>query len=502
MHQRDRKLSDKPNSWRIGTARADITPQVPIWLSGFASRTRPPTEQEVVASSASLFVRVLVMQERALSIDHSVSVESNSPVVVLVALDLIGAAASLTDRMFERFLVDLGLERAQVRLCFSHTHSGPVVGEHLLSLAPEDSRQLELALNYADRLIDVVVMTIGNAMKPENMERAYGRFGRGLCELAVNRREIEEKNFTGDYYGLTDHELPVMWFIRDDVTVNDAHKQEDVIGGFYGYAAHASTLTTGYEYHGDYPGQASMLLENNANLGGTWLFVAGTGGDQNIYPRGTSSACCFHAQTLVDEVLKVVLAGGQPLAGSMYVNNVFVELPFRERRSKRELVGWSEGNDMQARFTAQRLLRNFDTAGHAKNPLTDAVYPSYPVSFWAIGDVRIVFLGGEPTVEYGLRLRKEAGMDWVVGYADDVMGYVGTRAVLKEGKREGSNRAAVYYGLPSAWSSEIEGIIFDTVRNLVLLCTLVGHCRSYCPVPNYPPPRSDQFVNGVLNMSM
>jgi hypothetical protein len=92
-------------------------------------------------------------------------------------------------------------------------------------------------------------------------------------------------------------------------------------------------------------------------------------------------------------------------------------------------------------------------------------YP-YPVQVWKLGDgPLLVALGGEVVVDYALRLKKEMGAEttWVMGYANDVMAYIPSLRVLKEGGYEGGG-AMVYYGLPAVWSPRVEEIIVKTVR--------------------------------------
>jgi len=79
-----------------------------------------------------------------------------------------------------------------------------------------------------------------------------------------------------------------------------------------------------------------------------------------------------------------------------------------------------------------------------------------------------VFLGGEVVVDYALRLKRELSphTTWVAGYANDVMAYIPSRRVLLEGGYEGGG-AMVYYGLPSAWTVEVEKQIVARVRSQV-----------------------------------
>jgi hypothetical protein len=64
-----------------------------------------------------------------------------------------------------------------------------------------------------------------------------------------------------------------------------------------------------------------------------------------------------------------------------------------------------------------------------------------------------VLLGGEVVVDYSLRLKREVTPEtvWVAAYANDVMGYIPSTRVLREGGYEGGG-SMVYYGQPSPWA--------------------------------------------------
>jgi hypothetical protein len=59
-----------------------------------------------------------------------------------------------------------------------------------------------------------------------------------------------------------------------------------------------------------------------------------------------------------------------------------------------------------------------------------------------------------------LRLKKTFGPDrlWVSGYSNDVMGYIPSLRVLKEGGYEGGG-AMIYYVMPGPWSDSVEDTI-------------------------------------------
>jgi hypothetical protein len=101
---------------------------------------------------------------------------------------------------------------------------------------------------------------------------------------------------------------------------------------------------------------------------------------------------------------------------------------------------------------------------NANGSLSDSYL--YPVQTWTLGDGPLwVILGGEVVVDYSLRLKAELGPDttWVAGYANDVMAYIPSLRVLKEGGYEGGG-AMLYYGLPSAWADDVEEKIITEVH--------------------------------------
>ena len=83
-------------------------------------------------------------------------------------------------------------------------------------------------------------------------------------------------------------------------------------------------------------------------------------------------------------------------------------------------------------------------------------------------DYEEMLLGGEVVVDYSLRLQHEfADRDlWVAAYSNDVMAYIPSRRVLKEGGYEGAS-SMIYYGLPTVWSENVEEHIIGTVRDLM-----------------------------------
>jgi hypothetical protein len=131
-------------------------------------------------------------------------------------------------------------------------------------------------------------------------------------------------------------------------------------------------------------------------------------------------------------------------------------LPTRE-----QLVTDSQSTNKYTVARARLLLAQLD----AGQPLS-ATYP-YPISVWRLGDeIQFVALGGEVVVDYAVRLKSElsGSKTWVAGYSHDVMAYIPSRRVLREGGYEGGG-AMVYYGLPTVWADGVEEAIIQSVHS-------------------------------------
>ena len=138
-----------------------------------------------------------------------------------------------------------------------------------------------------------------------------------------------------------------------------------------------------------------------------------------------------------------------------------IDIPFGELPTREKLVQDSLNKDRYIASRAKSLLIDIEKTGSLKQN-----YP-YPVQAWQLGnDLTWVALGGEVVVDYSLRLKKELGKVWVAGYANDVMAYIPSLRVLKEGGYEGAT-SMVYYGQPCSWGPRIEELIIAAVRGEV-----------------------------------
>jgi neutral ceramidase len=77
-----------------------------------------------------------------------------------------------------------------------------------------------------------------------------------------------------------------------------------------------------------------------------------------------------------------------------------------------------------------------------------------------------MIMGGEPVIEYAIQLKGIFGHQiFVMGYANDIMGYIPSESILEEGEYEGEISQMVY-GLPAKWETGIQERILDEFRKL------------------------------------
>jgi hypothetical protein len=116
---------------------------------------------------------------------------------------------------------------------------------------------------------------------------------------------------------------------------------------------------------------------------------------------------------------------------------------------------------VRVRF-ARSILAQYDE----RRPMRSV---SFPVQGVRIGnDTVIVALGGEPVVEYALRLKKlnPKLRLTVAGYSNDVMGYLPTAKMLEEGGYEPVS-STLYYGLAMPYAPDAERMVHETMDSVL-----------------------------------
>ncbi len=424
--------------WQAGVATVVITPEQGMWMSGYASR-----DHGAEGTLHDLCAKALVLQDAS---RHR---------AVLVTLDLVGIDRQTSADICERLATKFQLDREQIALATSHTHTGPVVGENLSTMYFFGDDEWAKVRAYNERLKDQVVEVVGQALG--KLEPAVIHQGLGTASFAVNRRNNREADVpqlreAGELKGPVDHELPVL-------TVRDAEGHLDAI--VFGYACHATVLSF-FQWSGDWPGFAQLEVERR-HPGTVAMFWAGCGADQNPLPRRTVELGEGYGRQIADGIDEVLANDMTAVEGSLKTSFAEIDLVFDELPTQEKLRSDTKSDNRYVASRANMLLEKLATDGELASS-----YP-YPVQVWGIGkDVTFVLLGGEVVVDFSIRLKQEleSPRTWVAGYANDVMAYIPSKRVLTEGGYEGAT-AMIYYGLPTVWSPDVEEHIVSTVQELV-----------------------------------
>jgi hypothetical protein len=420
-------------AWKAGTARVAITPSQPMWMAGYAARTKPSE-----GAIHDLWAKALAMED------------PNGQRVVLVTLDVCGIDRELSLRIRDALKARRGIGRQHIVLACSHTHSGPVVGTNLLTMYKIDEAERGRIAAYARFLEQAVVTVAERAL--DHLGEAQLFWGTGRCDFAVNRRNNKEAEVPAlrerlALQGPVDHDVPVLRVARAD-----GHNLAIV----FGYACHCTVLDE-YQFCGDYAGFAQLELEARFPDSQA-MFVAGCGADQNPIPRRTPELAERYGKALAastaDLLTRPMLQVETPLQATYEeISLAFDRLPTTEQL---EMDIASENFFIGSR--ARHLLERI-----AREGALQRTYP-YPVQVWSFGELSWVFLGGEVVVDYSLRLKRNLGSSrtWVSAYCNDVMAYIPSLRVLKEGGYEGAT-AMIYYGQPAPWSSDVEENVVSAV---------------------------------------
>jgi neutral ceramidase len=425
-------------AWLAGAAAVDITPEKPVRLSGYGSRT---TVNEGVAQR--LFAKALVLKW-----------DAEAPLVMLT-VDNCGVPGFLRSEVIGR-LQKAGVPVVDERFALhsSHTHCAPMLRGVLPFLFGKDLTAEEQAGvgEYTDFLGAALVKVVTEAhgkLAAASLDWEVGQVG-----FAKNRRKPTPSGIANDIHpaGPVDHDLPVL-------RVTDAAGKVRAI--YTSYACHCTTLAIN-QVHGDWAGCAQADLER-AYPGVVALTAIGCGADQNPQPRRELVMAEQHGAALAAEAGRVLGGTLRAVRGPVTVGTGMVRLPFEGGLTREDWVKRTQDKKGAIAYHAAHFLREVD----AGRPVPESI--DYGVQVWTFGeDVCLVNLPGEVVVDYGLRLKgmMDRGRVWVNSYTNDVPCYIPSQRVWEEGGYE-ADTSMTYYGRPTRFASGVETLIFGVLEPLL-----------------------------------
>jgi neutral ceramidase len=423
--------------WQAGAAKVKVTPTEPIWLSGYANRTKPSegVRQDIWVKAAAF--------------------RQNNETAVILTSDLQGFDVDMIANITTRAEKQFGLRRHQLVLNYSHNHSAPVTGKVLHLYYRLDQAQAEVVHRYTLWLQDRIVEVIGAAIS--NLAPAELTFEQGLAGIAVNRRRARPGGRT--LFGPVDQDVPVLAIRQPNGKLRAA---------LFGYSCHTTALS-GYQINGDYAGYAQAALEKRYPEI-IALFVQGCGGDANPLPRIMNSdspeaveLASMYGAILARAVETVLKSPMQSVAGALATKYAEIQVPFTKPPNKAALEARLAKSSGFPRRQTQYLLDKLQKDGQLE---TSHPYPIQVIRFGTT--LNFIALTGESVADYCLRFKKEYGNDstWVAGYNNELLSYIPSLRVLREGGYEGVDDMGEY-GLPAPYAEDIEERIANKVAELL-----------------------------------
>ena len=422
--------------WKAGTAKVAITPKQSMWMAGYGARTKPSE-----GAVHDLWAKAIAFED------------PDGKRALLVTLDICGIGRTLSNSIRDTLKTKHGLDRSRVILSCSHTHCGPVVGDNLISMydiGDDDRRKIR---EYADFLERSVIQIVDAALaRMADVELSWGN---GRCDFAVNRRTNKEPDVPELRRKLA-LQVPSTTTYRCSASCGP---DRSLLGVIFGYACHCTVLSF-QQFCGDYAGFAQVALEKGLP-GVQAMFVAGCGGDQNPLPRRTVELAESYGTQLARSVQTVLGTTMRPIQGPLRAGYEEIDLAFAPLPSKEQIEKDSQAKDFYIASRARLLLKTIASRGSLSQTAP------YPVQIWRLGDLNWVILGGEVVVDYSLRIKRNLGSSntWVSAYCNDVLAYIPSLRVLKEGGYEGAT-SMIYYGHPTSWSDRIEEDIVAAIVRL------------------------------------
>lgn len=387
--------------YQVGFSSTDISPPVGIKLAGLGARTGP---------SDGVYHPLRAV---------CVALGDGTTNVIIVSVEWVGCYER-TPVLREGIGRSTGLTPDKILLNATHTHCGPTVrGREAIDEAYHGS----------------VLEKVGRCARAAWEARAPARLRvtGGVCGIAVSRRWPDSRGkVTGPQKpapeGPHDHEVPVVCVEAEDGTLT---------GLLFSYACHP-TGRGGYFIGGDYVAYACDALER-AFPGATACFLQGCVGDQKLYSDDPDGFPYLELENLEakgrqlgEAAAKAAMEGAsQPVTGALVCRSHTLELS-TERVEPRVVKQFLDVPEKRLRDWAEYFL---DTEAWCKDPRDRVEVEIQTLRFGR--SLAIVGLAAEPTVEHGLRMKRELGQIYgsvfPLGYCNDMIGYIPVKRQIEEG---------------------------------------------------------------------
>jgi neutral ceramidase len=362
-----------------GAATINITPAVPVPMSGYSNRSEPSK-----GVHDEIFARAFVFDDGMTK-------------ACIIQADLIGFSFEFVDEINSTIEKQTRIPKANIMLVAVHNHSAPTTGAYAESST--DNLTAYLA-DLKKKLVSVAVEAF-NKRAPVSIG-----FGKGTCTMNINRRgrHAEGGIWLGrNPDGVCDHEVAVGRL--DDTNGN-------VRGLFVNWPCHATVGgQDNYLISGDWPGATARYLGKHFKDVPVTI-TAGASGDINpIYgPANDFREMDAIGLVLGEEVVKISTNIKMQKTGNVKTMQRDVEVPGKERSASRmpdeKII---PGKPVRLRFSVVK-----------------------------VGPVVFAGISGELMTSIGMKIKEESPFNHTVilTHCNGTSGYLCTDEAYKEGGYE------------------------------------------------------------------
>lgn len=413
--------ADQPGPLRVGIAVADITPDQPTYMRGFAGRNRPSE-----GTARPVLAQVVVF-------------DNAQTRLAIVAVDL--CAISYRQLVKLRSAADAaGIPEHHLMVNSSHSHYGPHLGS-----AEVSQRDFEYDALFTERTQPLFAAAVAD-LHPALLDYTVGK-----SVMGINRRQLDDegkatRGMRPEPRKPMDPDVPVLRVLTPE---------GDIRAVIFGYACHPTTTSgrMGYLNGTDFPGYARDWIEA-AYPDATAVFLQGCGGDIKpgaVQPSLGREPGRLNAMVLVDDRGTKAAMGYELARGVCRALGVPPPPVPADRPDDPEAA-------LKTPIHLGGIVELIDIPSK-KDPEKFNLTP-FHMGTWRIGDVYIFACQGEVLSAIGLRIKRELAdlRVWTNGYTHWGGGYVPDTASYPEGGYEIN---------VSAFAPGVEEIVVETAHRQI-----------------------------------